>query len=207
MVNIISKYNLNISFMLLRVHLKKLLLCLVWINFSLWCPCERAHGEIAGNTSWQSLETRYTIILYGSLKDLERFNDNIEYSKGEGWFKSLFSGSKDPIASIKKKVDAVFERAQEILDMRGRIQKVVIKIYSNRKRFNEVRYRVIGKEHCIRAWYVYEQNIIYINADDVHEGILAHEIAHAIIDHYLTVRPPKATSEILARYVDKHLHF
>jgi len=36
--------------------------------------------------------------------------------------------------------------------------------------------------------------------------MLAHEIAHAIIDNYLSVRPPRATAEILARYVGKHLN-
>jgi hypothetical protein len=30
-------------------------------------------------------------------------------------------------------------------------------------------------------------------------------LAHFIIDHYLLVRPPAATAEILARYVDSHL--
>ena len=45
-----------------------------------------------------------------------------------------------------------------------------------------------------------------MNAEDVHEGMLAHEIAHSIIDHYLLVRPPRATAEILSRYVDAHLN-
>ncbi|MEH0019750.1 MAG: hypothetical protein V6Z89_08855 [Desulfobacter sp.] len=36
--------------------------------------------------------------------------------------------------------------------------------------------------------------------------MLAHEIAHAVVDHYLDVRPPRATAEILARYVDAHLN-
>jgi hypothetical protein len=39
----------------------------------------------------------------------------------------------------------------------------------------------------------------------MYEGILAHEIAHSIIDNYLLILPPKATAEILARYVDEHL--
>jgi hypothetical protein len=41
-------------------------------------------------------------------------------------------------------------------------------------------------------------NTIYLNVDDLHEELLAHEMAHAIIDHYLLVRPPPATAEILA---------
>jgi hypothetical protein len=35
--------------------------------------------------------------------------------------------------------------------------------------------------------------------------MLAHEMAHCVIDHYLLIRPPMATAEILARYVDSHL--
>jgi len=50
------------------------------------------------------------------------------------------------------------------------------------------------------------KRIIYLNAGDVHEGILAHEFAHAVIDSYFAVRPPRATAEILSRYVDEHLY-
>ena len=45
-----------------------------------------------------------------------------------------------------------------------------------------------------------------MNARDLSAGMLAHECAHAIVDHYLAVRPPRATAEILARYVDGHLY-
>lgn len=212
MVDNILKYNLNISSILLRKHLKKLLLCLIYINFALWYPGRMAYAGVLSKISWQNLETRYSIIQYETVKDLERFNAKIDYSPDEWGFKNLFSNfkSKDPIASIKKKVDAVFEKAQKILGMHGKIKNVVIRIYPNKNRFHEVQNKVAGEKSRIRtrirAWYIYEQNTIYINNDDVHEGILAHEIAHAIIDHYLTVRPPRATAEILARYVDKHLY-
>ena len=52
---------------------------------------------------------------------------------------------------------------------------------------------------------MYEYNTVYLNVQDVHEGMLAHELAHAIIDNFMAVRPPRATAEILATYVDKHL--
>jgi hypothetical protein len=44
-----------------------------------------------------------------------------------------------------------------------------------------------------------------VSVADLHEGMLAHEMAHAIIDHFFAVRPPSSTAEILARYVGKHL--
>jgi hypothetical protein len=65
--------------------------------------------------------------------------------------------------------------------------------------------QIFKRRGSARAWYVYEYNTIYINVRDVNEGMLAHELAHSIIDHYLSVRPPRASAEILATYVDKSL--
>ncbi len=160
------------------------------------------------SVSSQHIETRHTVIRYETLKDLKKFDRKIDYSPGESSLKSLFSpsGSKNVMDSSKKKVEALFRRVQEILDMRGKIEKVNINLY-RKKRFDEVYYRLAGIKRRVRSWYIFESKIIYINIDDVHEGILAHEMAHHIIDHYLSVRPPRATAEILARYVDKHLHF
>jgi len=213
--------------MLLRKHPKRFLLFFIWINFSLlapgslvqggegdkipfsFAPSGAVQGQVSSKTLWQRVETKHAIIQYETLKDLKKFDRKIDYSPGEWGFKKLFSasGSKDSIASINKKVEALYERVQEILDMRGRIKKVIINIYPNKKRLHEAYYTITGRDCRIRAWYIYESNTIYINADDVHEGILAHEMAHSIIDHYFSVRPPRATAEILARYVDKHLHF
>ena len=48
-------------------------------------------GETSGETSWQHIESRYTIIKCETLKSLERFDDNIDFSPGEWGLKSLFS--------------------------------------------------------------------------------------------------------------------
>lgn len=208
MTHSVTKYNLNISFPLLRMPFKNLLLCFFWIHIILWSPGKQAFGEISDANSWKNIQTRYTIILYQTLKDLERFNGNIDYSPGGWGLKNLFSGfrSNDPAVFIQKKVDSVFEKAQKILGMHKSMDKIIIKIYPDTNRFHELQHKTAEGKGAFRAWYTYEKNTIYLNNDDVHEGILAHEIAHAIIDHFLTVRPPIATSEILSRYVDQHLY-
>jgi hypothetical protein len=89
--------------------------------------------------------------------------------------------------------------------MRKLMEKININIYPDQKELHAAYYDMFQKTCKLRAWYIYEKNTIYINAADMHEGILAHEMAHAIIDHFLSVRPPAATAEILARYVDGHL--
>jgi hypothetical protein len=170
--------------------------------------CEERSVE----SSWQYIETKHTIIKFVTLKTIKKVDHKIEHPKCKLSFKGLFAlgASKSPAESVKQKVDAIVERVHEILDMRKRMKKVVIYIYPNNKHFHEASSRIAGTtgaKRRIRAWYIYEQNAIYINADDVHEGIIAHEVAHAIIDNFLAVRPPKATAEILARYVDKNLFY
>jgi hypothetical protein len=167
-------------------------------------------GETSLGSSWQYIETKHTIIKFITLKTIKKVDHKIEHPKSKLGFKTFFAfgSSKSPTDSVKQKVDAIVERVHEILDMRKRMKKVVIYIFPNNKHFHEVSSKMVGTKggkRRVRAWYIYEQNAIYINADDVHEGIIAHEVAHAIVDNFLTVRPPKATAEILARYVDKNL--
>lgn len=185
----------------------KRLLSLIYWNFFLFSLYGVAHGETSVNINWQSLDTKYTFIHYQSLEDLKKFNQKVDYSPGEWGIKGLFSrsDSSNMIDRLKKKVDALYERVQEILDMRKKMKKITINIYCNKKQLHAAYQEIYKKPRKLRAWYVYEYNTIYISVDDLHEGMLAHEMAHSIIDHYLTVRPPGATAEILARYVDSHL--
>jgi len=190
-------------------------LFIIWWNFLILSLCGVVQGEASSSITTQRLETKYTIIHYQSLKDLKKFNHKVDYSPGEWGLKQLFSRSrseKEMRDKLKNKVDALFERAQEILDMRKKMEKVTIKIYPNTKQLHAVYariYKISSQAYKVsrppRAWYIYEYNTIYINVGDLHEGMLAHEMAHFIIDNYLTVRPPGAAAEILARYVDSHL--
>ncbi len=154
-----------------------------------------------------SLETKYTIIQYNSLKALKEFDGEIDYSPAGKSLKELFSGSgsTDRMTKIKIKIDALYERAQEILDMQKRMEKVTINVYLNKEELGKAYQMIYGTKLRARAWYLLELKTVFINADDVFEGMLAHEMAHHIIDHFLTVRPPRASAEILATYVDAHL--
>jgi len=160
------------------------------------------------DTQWNSIETKYTVIHYQSEKDLAKFSKKVDFGEKEGFSVLSFLGvGKDKlIGRVSAKVDAVYERAQEILDMRRKMKKLVINIYHNEDHLHKA-YTEIYKEPCqVRAWYIFDQNTVYVQVDDLHEGMLAHEMAHSIIDHYLLMSPPAASAEILARYVDANLH-
>lgn len=182
-------------------------LLLVGSILSLLAPFLVADLRAADEIAWQQVETRYAIVRFQNQEDLEKFNRRLNYSPGASGLKWLFSGAgmQGLEEKVKQKVDSIYERAQEILDMRKRMEKVAIHIYHDTKALHEAFYSIYKKECRLRAWYVYEFKTIYVNVNDLHEGMLAHEMAHHLIDHYLTVRPPAATAEILARYVDAHL--
>ncbi|MBW2117116.1 MAG: hypothetical protein JRF53_10645 [Deltaproteobacteria bacterium] len=192
----------------LKKHLKELLYIFLFAAIFLAAPVVEAQGQTSGNTFSQSIETKHSTIRYDSINVLKKLDGKLDYSPGEWSLGKLFSasGSEGPIASVKKKVDALFERAQEILGMRGKVKKVIINICANQRELHDAYYRITGRQCRIRAWYIFRTNRIFINVNDVHEGMLAHEMAHSIIDHYLMVPPPRTTAEILARYVDAHLY-
>jgi hypothetical protein len=183
------------------------LLTIIQAGIFLFVTTAFAGSEAPGKSSWKKIETRYTIIMFKSAKDLKNFDKKIDYSPSKARSSRLkkSSDSNDPFNRLRLKVDAVFERAQEILEMQGNVKSVVIRIYPDKKSLGDICFKITGRKCRIRSWYIFNNRTIYANARDTHEGILAHEMAHHIIDHYMNVRPPKATAEILARYVDKHL--
>ena len=190
-----------------HAHKKRFLIPALICFFYAFFLCRVAKGEPDADIHWQMIETRHTVVRYQSLEDLKKFDKKIKYRVGNSGLRSLFSssGPNEPADTVTRKVDALFERAQQILDMRKRIKKVTINVYHDKKQLREAFERIYRKTCHIRAWYEYSYHTIFICIDDMHEGMLAHEMAHGIIDHYLKVRPPSATAEILARYVDSHL--
>ena len=167
-----------------------------------------ASSRAAAIADWHQIETKYTIIQYQSLEDVIKFEKKINYGKGAWGLSRLFdaSGPDELFDRVTNKVDKLWNRVREILDMRKKTPKVVIHIYGSKKQLAEAYFDIYKEENHFRAWYIYEYNTIYINADDLTEGMLAHEMAHSIIDHFLQIRPPAASAEILARYVDSHLN-
>lgn len=182
---------------------------IIWAASFFSCLYFAGYAGAEEDIQWKELATKYTIIRYQSESDLKSFDRKVDYKAGssESGLSWLFSSKddNDPEEKLKDKIDALYRRAQEILGMRKAMEKVKINIYHDKGQLREAFFKLYKKKGNYRAWYIYELNTIYITIADLHEGMLAHEMAHSIIDHYLAVRPPTASAEILARYVDSHL--
>jgi len=171
---------------------------------------ETAHGQqstTAQAKKWNTFHTKYFKLRYHSVSDLKKFDSRIDYSPNGSSFSSFSKSSVSPKGFKKKmasKLDALFEKVQLILDMRKPF-KVIVNLYPDETALQDEYFQIYKKKRKLRAWYIFEYNTIYMNVKDLSAGMLAHETAHAIVDNYLAVRPPRATAEILARYVDGHL--
>lgn len=154
----------------------------------------------------EQVNSKYLRLFFHNQEDIKRFNQKIDFSAGNG-LASMFSSpsARDIENQLIVKLDTLFEKVQAILDMRKPMKKIRVNVYSDQDQLAEAFKQVFKQEGDVRGWYVYEYNTVYLNVMDVHEGMLAHELAHAIIDHFFAVRPPRATAEILATYVDKNL--
>lgn len=168
------------------------------------------NGAQAGTTeaiAWQRLETRYTIIHYQCLKDLAKFCATVKCDPNDWGVKVLLNGRPSVIIKdiVAQKTDGLFEKVQAMLGMRKKINKINISIYNNKEQLHEAYARLFQEECSIRAWYYHGNNMVSVNIHDLDESVLAHELAHAIVDHYLLVRPPRPTAEIIARYIGSNI--
>ncbi len=146
---------------------------------------------------WDKIDTKHTFIYYQCLKDLENFNRKINFKTSQESF--------DIANSVSDKIDAIFKKSQQLLGMQGFVNKITIKIFKNKQQLDRAYFKIYKKDSNSRAWYTHEKLTVFIQLNDIHRGMIAHELAHAIIDHYLIIPPPKETAEILARYVDTHM--
>lgn len=161
--------------------------------------CESAERRI----DWREFESRHFNIY--SERDVDLNAIDMRLRK-----RLFFLSQKTPDdisveAKIAYRLDAICERAMELLDMRTKMPNVGIKIFTSSVDLAAAYQALIGKTGNPKAFYAHDCRIIYTSEEDVTDSVMAHEIAHAIIDsHYNGIPPPKV-GEMLASYVDMHI--
>ena len=131
-----------------------------------------------------TFKTRFTTVYYSDEKDM---NDFMWRLGGE---KQALPAHKELASNL---IDRLVERVEAILDMRPKNFK--INIYLHRG--------VLGSDRV--AFYEHKTKSIHISVDYATDGVLAHEIGHAVINYHFSTPLPDKMQEILAQYVDKYL--
>lgn len=175
-----------------------LLLALFWVTGS------ADAAETAEYSGWKRIDSRYTTIWLHPSLEARKVNKKISIWRVRPKSKPQTEG-ETPEGELAYKLDILFRRAQEILDMYPPGVRTTLRIAPSQSDIKEAHDAHYGQGTPAAAFYVFEKNTIYATVVNLSESILAHEMAHCIIDHYFRARPPRKVEELLAMHVDSHL--
>jgi hypothetical protein len=165
-----------------------------------------AQGDeaISDNTGLSRMASNYFVIYYSpsaNLVDIEK-----ELTKRPLYFdQAARYGEVTAQEEICQRLDKLYNRVQDVLDMHPKTPRIKIRIFRDRGELNSEYAKIFGKPEDLKSFYVYKYNTIYTSESDIEDSVIIHETAHAIIDHYFSVIPGETIREILAAYVDAHL--
>ncbi len=112
---------------------------------------------------------------------------------------------QDLKALLADTLDALYLEVSDILDIHIYSYHGKIYIFPDKSYVSKVAGRYFLKDFNEVGFYLHQENAIYISLAELTLGVLAHEVAHAIISHYFVVPPPVKVQEILAGYVEYSL--
>ncbi len=148
--------------------------------------------------------SRYVTLRYRDKKLLNEFNDQLILTRRLAY--SL--RRKNPLTAreeVLAKVDLIIEKAEIVLDMFPNNMHITVVLLPSSDEVSRVYKKKYGKEVDHIAYYSLSEDTIYISVRDARLRVLAHEVGHAIVDHYFKVRPPYNIHELMAQFTEKHI--
>lgn len=149
------------------------------------------------------LETKYATIIYEKEEQLRQFNKKVSLGSLSYLMRNKKSITVDD--EVKNKLDVIVERVETILDMSPRELKFKIILLSSDTDVQRIYRNKYGSSVDYIAFYSPKEKTVFISADDIRLGVLAHELTHVILNHYFSISPPLKIHEVLARFVEAHL--
>ena len=152
-------------------------------------------------------QSRFFSIHYQEPGQLERFAQKVQPGALTLSLNQIFTGNTKltPEAKAGRYVDQLFQRVQATLEMVKPGLKVEIRLFQDQAALSEAFEKITGKPTRAPAFYWQETNTIYLQMEQISIGILAHEMAHAVISHFFIIDPPEKVSELICQYVDREV--
>lgn len=149
-------------------------------------------------------KSRYATLRYPSQEILNDFNDQIRFSR-----KLKYHLNKRNIVTaedeVLAKIDTIIEKTEVVLDMFPNKLHIDIVLLETSRDVAKMFKKKYGKKANHIAYYSLSEDTIYISVDDARLKVLAHEVGHAVVDHYFKVRPPYNIHELMAQFAEKHI--
>ena len=170
-----------------------------------WClwTAAAAADELPDFQQWQRIDSRYCTIWVDRQLDVGQVNRKVSI-----WGirpQTSIAAFTSPNEQLAAKCDTLFRRVEELLGMYPPGVHVTIAIARRHEQIRATHAARYGFGTDAVAFYVFEINAIYAAARELSSSVLAHEMAHCVIDQYFGIRSPRQVEEILPMYVDAHL--
>ncbi len=106
---------------------------------------------------------------------------------------------------IRTKIDTIVERVETVMELFPVPLHFTIALLVDADAVAAVYTEKYGKSIKNSAFYSLSEDTIYISVKDLHNGMLVHEISHAITDNYFDFRLPYNVYELMAQFTEKHI--
>lgn len=121
-------------------------------------------------------------------------------------YRDLFTNKAYPIESrISARLQFLLMRTQDILGMKPQIPSISIKVFRSRRELEDECRRMSQGQSEFASFYIHALTTIFTSEKDIGDSVIAHEMAHSVMDYYFMAPPPPTVAELMARYVDEHL--
>jgi|GEM_PF-298661 len=165
-----------------------------------------AEGTFTDGSDWTTVDSIFCTIFLKHDVDIRRVNSRIDtYRIDFGLTEKPSRASNDIEGEIAYKFDLIFFKVQEILDMRPKGLHLNVRIYKGQDDLDRVYMEIFDQDNKFIAYYIFKLNSLFMSEEKISANVMAHEIAHCIVDHYFSVIPPTKVAEMIAQYADAHL--
>ncbi len=149
-------------------------------------------------------KSRHATLRYGDQQLVRQFNDKVYLSRSLQRIlrqKNVVTAEEEAMA----KVDIIIEKAMVVLDMFPDNMHIAVVLLPRAADIARVYQENYGRKANYIAYYSLSQKTIYLSVSNVNLEVLAHEVGHAVVDHFFTVRPPYNIHELLAQFTAKNI--
>lgn len=163
-------------------------------------------AEFSDGNDWSSIDSIFCTIYFKDGVDVGRVNKKIDtYRIDYGLTDKPPRSRSGAEGEIAYKFDLIFFKVQEILDMRPRGLHLKVRIYRGQDDLDRVYMEIFDQQNKFIAYYIFKLNTLFASEEKVSANVMAHEIAHCVVDHYFSVIPPTKVAEMIAQYADVNL--
>lgn len=180
---------------------------LVFFLAMIFMPAVCLHAADDGFGAAQKIEGEHFTIEYKDGVDINALAEKLKISDIDQQLTNLKIDNSSPEKILASKVEILFNRASDVLDMHVFSIKAHIKIFANHQQLQDFYHHLFtGNLPCTGfAFYLPDYDSIYMSAFNFRREILGHEMGHAIMTRYFVVQPSIKIQEVLACYVEYQL--